>query len=125
MYLAPPTLRRVFPPTTSTFTFTTNTLRMSSLTVLKQLINTDDANGLDLNLATRDTISQSELDECLESAMPGASIDIIRLLLQHGARLTILSFGKAIGRQDPAVFQLLLDHGWDINSTEFGRSAVQ
>ena len=62
--------------------------------------------------------------DCLELAIREGSIETIKTLLAHGATLTYIAFLKAIHREEPAVFQQLLDHGWDIDSTEFGRPAV-
>ncbi|KAF1846344.1 ankyrin, partial [Cucurbitaria berberidis CBS 394.84] len=67
---------------------------------------------------------QKELDECLTSVMPEGSLGMIKILVRHGSKLTIFSFFKAIRREEPAVFQLLIDHGWNIDSTEFEVTAV-
>ncbi|KAI4942814.1 hypothetical protein J4E91_009734 [Alternaria rosae] len=61
---------------------------------------------------------------CLDLAIRKSSIDTIKTLISHGATFTDLSFYKAIDREEPAVFQQLLNHGWDIDSTEFGSPAV-
>jgi hypothetical protein len=91
---------------------------------LKEAIQANDFDRLEAALDVRPSVSQEKLDECLKAAMPEASTDIIRLLLQRGAKLQMWSYGQAITRSEPEVFQLLMDHGWDIDSTEFGRPAV-
>lgn len=62
--------------------------------------------------------------DCLKLAIRESSIETIKTLLSHGATFTDHSFYKAIDREEPAVFQQLLDCGWDIDSTEFGSPAV-
>ncbi|CAO2649935.1 Nn.00g012270.m01.CDS01 [Neocucurbitaria sp. VM-36] len=91
---------------------------------LQTIINSNDANALEAHLSRDPALDQEELNKCLELAMPDGSLDTIRVLLQHGSKLNVFAYSKAIAREDPAVFQLLIDHGWDINSTEFENSAV-
>jgi len=74
-----------------------------------------------VNMSTR----QKELDACLELAMPTGSLDLIKRLLNPGARLVADSLPAAVARQEPGVFQLLIDFGWDINSTRFSHAAIQ
>jgi hypothetical protein len=50
---------------------------------------------------------------------------IIELLLRLGAKVNVLSLESAIEREEPTVLQVLVDHGWDINSTEFEDTAIQ
>jgi hypothetical protein len=57
---------------------------------------------------------------------PGLSpLDILSLLLNKDAKLTATAFHKAIERHDTVVLQMLVDHGWDLDSTEFEWPAVQ
>lgn len=83
------------------------------------MIRTNDTKALENSLSECPAISQKELDECLSSAMGEGSLDMIRMLLQHGAKLQRLSFIRLNARADPAVFQLLMDYGFEINTTEF------
>jgi hypothetical protein len=46
-------------------------------------------------------------------------------LLLLGAKLKEASFHRAVAREEAAVFQLLIEAGWDIDSTEYEMSAVQ
>ena len=62
--------------------------------------------------------------DCLKLAVRESSVATIKTLLSHGATLATSSFHKAIEREEPEVFQQLLDHGWDINSTEFEGTAL-
>jgi hypothetical protein len=57
--------------------------------------------------------------------MPQGSIQTIKTLLNLGAKVDVLSIHSAIVRGEPTVFQLLVDSGWDINSTEFESATVQ
>jgi hypothetical protein len=91
---------------------------------LTAAIDADDLADIRSNLP-RDTASQDELNECLILAMPESSLDTIGLLLQRGAKLKSGSFFDMIARGDTAVFQLLIDSGWDIDSTDFEVSSVQ
>jgi hypothetical protein len=59
--------------------------------------------------------ARGELDAGLSIAMPKNSLAAIQLLLQYGANLDHDSFRAALTREEIAVFQLLLDCGWDIN----------
>lgn len=98
---------------------------MSLSKELQDILSANDSAGFEVYMSKHSGISQAELDRCLGSVMPAGSLDMIKVLLDHGSKLTVSSTHFAIARQDSALFQLLLDHGWDINSTEFGRSPVQ
>tara|TARA_R110002003_G_scaffold149_7_gene13537 strand:+ start:384 stop:677 length:294 start_codon:yes stop_codon:yes gene_type:complete len=91
---------------------------------LQNALRNDDLDTITTSLNDHPTVSQAELDECLTIAMPHGSLATIRLLLGHGAKLKSLSFINAISRAEPAVFQLLMDSGWDVNSVELERPAV-
>jgi hypothetical protein len=71
------------------------------------------------------TKRQEELNESLTLAMPHGTLDMIKLLLLLGANLKQASFHSAVAREEAAVFQLLVEAGWDIDSTEYEMSAVQ
>jgi hypothetical protein len=66
-----------------------------------------------------------ELKESLTLAIPAGSHATIKLLLDCGAKLEQASFHATVAREDTGVFQLLIDSGWDIDSTEFNYTAVQ
>ncbi|KAI4917882.1 uncharacterized protein J4E92_008819 [Alternaria infectoria] len=57
--------------------------------------------------------------------MPSGTIEMIDTLLKHGATLSFLAFLEAFEREETAVFQKLIDYGWDVDSTEFELPAVQ
>lgn len=92
---------------------------------VQDIIEANDASKLEARLSEDPALTQEELNKCLESVMSNGSLDMIKVLLQHGSRMNVFAFFKAMRREDPAVFQLLIDNGWDINSTEFELSAVQ
>ncbi|KAH3995362.1 hypothetical protein HBI70_178240 [Parastagonospora nodorum] len=73
-----------------------------------------------INMGTR----QKELDACLELSMPTGTLEVIERLLTLGARLVPDSLFAAVARQEPEVFQLLIEFGWDINSTRFSHAAI-
>jgi hypothetical protein len=56
-----------------------------------------------------------------DSEVHGGYIDAVELLLFTGALITEVAFIGALHRDDNITFQALLDHGWDINSMEFGQ----
>lgn len=68
---------------------------------------------------------QNVLDACLSLAMRSASLKVLDILLDRGARLGGSAFSYAMMRGEIAVLQLLIDHGWDIDSTGFELTAVQ
>lgn len=63
--------------------------------------------------------SQYELDKALQKATWGGHATITGLLLSNGARITDQAFMGACHNEDLPIFQEFLNHGWDINSTEF------
>jgi hypothetical protein len=62
--------------------------------------------------------------DCLSIAICQSSVETIKTLLSHGATLNDDSFQEAIEREELTIFQQLLNHGWNINTTEFGRPAI-
>ena len=72
---------------------------------------------------------QEELDLALSMAADsdnhGGYIDAVELLLSAGASITETVFQGAGRRDDNLVYQALFDHGWDINSMEFGQPALR
>lgn len=73
--------------------------------------------------------SQDELDMALsiaaESNQHGGYIDALEPLLAAGANITESAFIGASHRDDNIVYQAFLDHGWNINSMEFGQPALR
>lgn len=98
---------------------------MSVSETLKEAIDRDDFDSFKLRLCQEPLLDEAGLDTCLVLAMPHCSLQIIKLLLQLGAELKARSWCAIFRRGDPAVFQLLIESGWDIDSTEQERSAVQ
>jgi len=92
---------------------------------LEEAIRSDDLDAINVSLSVPGSATRDVLRACLFLAMPDAALPTIELLLQYGATLSSLSFSSAIQRGDPGVFELLVDSGWDIDSTEFGTTAVQ
>ncbi|KAE8444282.1 hypothetical protein EG329_000689 [Mollisiaceae sp. DMI_Dod_QoI] len=71
-------------------------------------------------------LSKIELDEALAIAISSEGPDgAIMPLLSHGALLTHWSFCGAAARRDVVAFKAFLDHGWDINSLDFGQPALR
>lgn len=71
-------------------------------------------------------LAQSELDSALAIAISDEGPDsAIVPLLSHGAHITQWSFCAAAARGHVIAFQAFLDHGWDINSLDFGEPALR
>ncbi|KAH7063895.1 ankyrin repeat-containing domain protein [Paraphoma chrysanthemicola] len=91
---------------------------------LHDAVRSDELETITTCLKNHPTAKQADLDECLTPAMQHGSLSTIKLLLHLGAKLNRLSLMKAGLRAEPAVFELLMDFGLDINSVEFGLPAV-
>lgn len=52
-------------------------------------------------------------------------METIDALVKWGAKMTEESFYAAIDRGDPALLQLMVENGWDVNSTEYGPTALE
>jgi hypothetical protein len=92
---------------------------------LRKILSTHNTDRLRTVVNQNPGLSQEELNRCVELAMPAAPLDMLSLFLNIDAKLTATAFHKAIERQDPAVLQMLVDHCWDLDSTEFEWPAVQ
>jgi len=46
-------------------------------------------------------------------------------LVKWGAKMMEESFYAAIDRGNPALLQLMVENGWDVNSTEYGPTALE
>jgi hypothetical protein len=92
---------------------------------LRNVLSSHNIEGVRTAINQDPGLSQEELNKCLELAMPAAPLDILSLLLNKGAKLTATAFHKAIERPDSVVLQMLVNHGWDLDATEFGMPAVQ
>lgn len=92
---------------------------------LQEALQNNNIDAIQHGLSEPTSASKEVLNACLDLAMRRASLQTIELLFQHGAELDALSRRDAFQRGEPAVFQLLIDSGWDINSTAFEHSAVQ
>lgn len=93
---------------------------------LRDAVQENDLGAIELSLAEVPAhIFHDELDGSLILAIPAGSHATIELLLKHGAKLKCASFHAAVAREDTDVFQLLIDSGWNIDSTMFNFTAVQ
>ncbi|KAH7063893.1 ankyrin repeat-containing domain protein [Paraphoma chrysanthemicola] len=97
---------------------------MSLSTSLHDAIVGNDMESLRAELTSHPNIGRKQLDACLALAMPSSHMDVIKVLLHVGARLNYRAFCAMIAREDPNVFQLLVDFGWDIDSTQFESTAL-
>ena len=66
-----------------------------------------------------------ELNDALYQATWKGHVTIAALLMSNGAHITKQTFLAAIRNEDFPIFQEFLNHGWDINSTEFGDPALR
>jgi hypothetical protein len=71
-------------------------------------------------------LSQQELNSALLTAVSRAEqSDTVAKLLSHGAQITTGAIGFAARRGDVIAFRAFVDHGWDINSLEFGQPTLR
>ena len=68
---------------------------------------------------------ENQLQEGLFEALSNSNRTVIGLLLSKGAKLDMSCFMISINRANQGVFEELLDHGFDLNSTEFGEPALR
>lgn len=73
------------------------------------------------NSPSRTSLDES-LQPALQNAVRGGHTSVASYLFAHGARFASDMSHCALAAEDPAaIFQLALDHGWDINAqTDFG-----
>lgn len=64
------------------------------------------------------------MSDSLTFAITHGKLESIETLMVLGAEMNESGFLQAIKRGDLAIFQLLIDRGWDVNSTEFGKTAL-
>jgi hypothetical protein len=83
---------------------------------LHNAIHANDFKAVQHALLTPPIATPSDLGNALELAMPDASLPILKVLIQVGADLTRLALHAAMYREEPAVFDLLVEAGWDIES---------
>ena len=69
--------------------------------------------------------SQAELNDALYKATLKGHATIAAFLLSNGAHITQQTFLAATRNKDLPIFQEFLNHGWNINSTEFGGPALR
>lgn len=105
---------------------TTTMMAVSLSSILQDVIRTNQSESIEVHLTKSPTVTrQAELVACLNLAMLEGSTEMIGLLLDLGAELSVYSLASAVARQEPEVFRLLIDSGWDINSTMSSLSAIQ
>jgi hypothetical protein len=68
---------------------------------------------------------QEQLDRRLGVVLREGSLESIKELLDEGARLTRYSIYAAVGREDLALLEMLFEYGWDIDTTQIGRCAIE
>lgn len=65
--------------------------------------------------------TQLELDYSVANAIcsyRAGCAEIVRILLSHGANISISACQAAIRCKDVEVFQTFVDHGWDVNACD-------
>jgi len=92
---------------------------------LREIIRSDDLTRLNNELSQHPPLDQKELNRCLIFATSEASIETIDDLVRWGAKMTEESFYAVIDRGDPALLQLMVENGWDVNFTEYGPTALE
>ena len=71
--------------------------------------------------------SQKELNKALASAVdPELGLpDAVVPLFENGACITENVFLEGVTREDVELWEIFLKYGWDINSLEFGQTALR
>lgn len=75
-----------------------------------------------LRRAMSDTL---DLQQGLLEAIKAQSIPVIGLLLERGVSIDHMSFIAAAREQSEEVYACFIAHGWDVNSTEHGSTALR
>jgi hypothetical protein len=85
---------------------------------LEHLIKTDDVNALRGMLTKRGrpqrgtrAITEEDKCRCLGLAIPEGSLEMIGLLIRHGARITPCSFFAAVRREEPELLKVFIKWG--------------
>ena len=105
------------------FETTNNKMQLSQ--DIQGSIEQDDVAALHIALLKHPKMNQNAMNQCLKEAIPRASLQLVELLLQKGARMVKSSFESALSRKETSLFQLLQEYGFDLDTTEFGRTPVQ
>lgn len=66
-----------------------------------------------------------QLGDSLSEAVYRRDPQIVRLLLSNGAKLDASSFRHLLRMDNISVLEAFLEHGWDVNSTEFGEPFIR
>lgn len=81
--------------------------------------------ALERELKSNKHITQSSLDDALYRAIENDQVQAVRMLLAHGAQLKRVSFLAVCRHRSIPIFDALAEHGWDVNSLEFGGPALR
>lgn len=92
---------------------------------LKNIISLGDISALANKVQTLPGLPQTELDDALTFGVQNAAIDVVGALLDHRSQITEIAFYAALKKEDTVLLQTFIDHGWDINTTEFGPPPIQ
>jgi hypothetical protein len=93
---------------------------------LKEVVQSDDLELIEAFLFRMPLeIHQKLFDGGIFLAMPEGSLATIEYFFNRGGKLKPPAMNRGIARDDTAVFQTLIDAGWDMNSSEHGYAAVQ
>lgn len=68
---------------------------------------------------------EGQLEYSLSNAICRSDPQIVRLLLSNGAKLGFSSFRHLLRIGDISILEAFLEHGWDLNSTEFGEPFIR
>jgi hypothetical protein len=70
---------------------------------------------------------QQKLDQCLTEVLREreSSLKSIKMLLDLGAKMNLPATYFAMEREDLDLLQMLLEYGWDIQSTKYSSCPVQ
>ncbi|KAJ4295569.1 hypothetical protein N0V90_007582 [Kalmusia sp. IMI 367209] len=91
---------------------------------LRVLIDSGNIGKLEKRLSELATLTEAQLDVAFTYAVGNGSADVVGTLMRHGARLKYMSWIELSKRGELSIYHMVIDNGWDINSTEFGAPAI-
>lgn len=64
------------------------------------------------------------MSNCLAFPVTHGILESIGTLMELGVELNINGFLQAVKRGDLAIFQVLVDNGWGVNTIKFGKRSL-
>ncbi len=97
----------------------------TDLSSLRSAICDHDIDQIKQILQDTPIIPQVDLNRALSFATQKTKVEAIKVLMSQGAQVNENAFYFACSKHNVAIFEALLEFGWDINSVEFGEPALR